>query len=1333
MSKTIFLCRKILSVIMAITIVTSTFVVCVFSNRFGFDAYASEAMINAGENVTWSFDENTGTLNISGTGEMSFYAELLETPWHKYTDMIKKVIIGNGITSIEYYSFSGCSNLENVIISDTVKEIKDCAFRNCVSIENIIIPSSVTSIGDMAFESCIKLTEILIPDGTTDIGAGTFLGCSELSIVTIPDSVISIGGKAFDGTKIYENCADDILYINNHLIKAKNTSMTECVIKNGTKTIAGGAFEGCTALANVTVPNSVIYIGATAFANCTNLVEINIPEDIKLDNAAFRNCTELAEITIRKGTTLGRAIFQNCTNLEKINVSDEIVSIGGSAFYNTEFYNNKSNWENDALYLGNHLIDVNNVVLDTYPVRNNTVIIADYAFAGCSNFTEVVMPDSVKKIGDFAFSYCSALQNVTLSQNLISIGERAFSGCTWLNDIALPVTLTNIGIGAFIDCFPLDFVYYSGTSEQWNKIEKSNDNELFDHAIIVCSDNIEIATNFYCGENVTWLFDKNTGTLTIDGTGDMYDLNDFSTTVPWCGYRESIKKVVIGEGVTSIGSELFNGCSKLEEVTISDSVTVIGESAFSGCYNLDDVYYAGDIAGWCNIEFANPDASPMQEVSRLYIDGVLVEGDVVIPEGVTRIGKGAFRYIGNEVRSLTFPKSLKTIELSAFGSGSWDGSSGFHWINYAGTEEEWNAITIEEDNNWVLNKTVNFNYIETGILTGKCGDNLTWTFDKETNELVINGSGNMDNWNYGEAPWYEFNQEIKKITIDNSVTSIGNYAFAGCAGYMNAPGLTDITIPNSVTFIGDGVFFDCFDIDNIVIPNGVTKIGNFAFGCCESLSNIEIPNSVVSIGNYAFANCDSLKNIAIPDSVASIGEYAFTECINLTSAVIGGGIIEIGYGAFSYCTNLTRVIFDNDTVIPGDSMFSYCSNLTDVTLGQSITETGWGTFSHCTGLKSITIPASVTYITYATFSNCTSLSDVYYNGTEEQWKSVVIDEHNESLLAANIHFKEALSKNVVFDLGYDNLTISYKLVSGEKISIPEDPKRDGYEFVGWTPEVPDVMPENDITFFAVYRKIVNHPSGNVELIFEENSFDQSCNSVLIQEEVPDNIKTELKVSVFGKELICLRVAPVNKDGNKMQVKPGHKVTVKIKVDESKFSASALELLNNDNFDDDPRITVVHLSTDDNYDRITRYTGTQVKYENGYIIFDVNHFSYFYVYIETDTPTISIRNNPVESTVNYGDILCLTAETANMTDGMQVVWYVNGEKKATGKTFRTTIKSDAEITAKIIGSDGNVIADENGNEVSDSQKVTVKDNLWLRIVSFFKNLFRINREVVQSVF
>ena len=313
------------------------------------------------------------------------------------------------------------------------------------------------------------------------------------------------------------------------------------------------------------------------------------------------------------------------------------------------------------------------------------------------------------------------------------------------------------------------------------------------------------------------------------------------------------------------------------------------------------------------------------------------------------------------------------------------------------------------------------------------GSNLTWTLDSE-GVLTISGSGGMHGYGSSDAPWYGSRSRVKSAVIAEGVTSIGESAFENCRS------LTSVTIPNSVTSIGWSAFFYCKSLTSVTIPDSVTSIGAYAFLGCTSLTSVTIPNSVTSIGGGAFAWCTSLTGIwvtegnshyssdasgvlfskdkttlvqypgafaayAIPDSVTSIGQHAFNGCRSLTSVTIPDGVTSIGAYAFASCTSLTSVTIPDSVTSIGVDAFDGCTSLTSVTIPNSVTSIRDSVFCNCTSLTSMTIPDSVTSIGKRAFYNCTSLTDVYYAGSEAQWKAISISSNgNDDLLTANIHY-----------------------------------------------------------------------------------------------------------------------------------------------------------------------------------------------------------------------------------------------------------------------------------------------------------------------------------------
>ncbi len=318
-------------------------------------------------------------------------------------------------------------------------------------------------------------------------------------------------------------------------------------------------------------------------------------------------------------------------------------------------------------------------------------------------------------------------------------------------------------------------------------------------------------------------------------------------------------------------------------------------------------------------------------------------------------------------------------------------------------------ISEEEDTHYITNEISTFVNARETPTSGTCGENLTWVFDESTGTLTISGTGDMTDYGYdndAHAPWYGFTgiNTIKYVSIENGVTSIGDYAFKNCGS------LSNIEIPNSVTSIGMDAFLGCRNLSNIEIPDSVMSIGESAFDGCDSLSSIKIPDSVTSIGALTFNSCDSLSSIKIPDSVTSIGALAFKACGSLSSIKIPDSVTSIKWGAFHEC-----------------------SSLSSIEIPDGVTSIENQTFKHCSSLSSIKIPDSVTSISPEAFYDCSNLKDVYYSGSKAEWDNISIDTSNECLKNATIHYNSTgpddpgepgdhAGKNVVFLSKWDSAT-----------------------------------------------------------------------------------------------------------------------------------------------------------------------------------------------------------------------------------------------------------------------------------------------------------------------
>ncbi|MFR7829901.1 MAG: leucine-rich repeat protein [Eubacterium sp.] len=296
------------------------------------------------------------------------------------------------------------------------------------------------------------------------------------------------------------------------------------------------------------------------------------------------------------------------------------------------------------------------------------------------------------------------------------------------------------------------------------------------------------------------------------------------------------------------------------------------------------------------------------------------------------------------------------------------------------------------------------------VQTGKCGKNVTYSLDTSTGVLTISGTGKMTDYSYYSSP-FRYDTKIRAVTIDYGVTSIGDFAFFNCTS------LTSVTIPDSVTSIGYAAFKNCRSLTSVTIPNSVTIIWDQAFCFCKSLTSITIPNSVTSIGESVFSRCTSLTSIEVSGNnknYSSLDGVLFnkdkSELIIYPAGKTDGeyeipnSVTSIGEDAFDGCSSLASVTIPNSVTSIGSSAFCYCTSLSSVTIPDSVTSIDQCVFIYCTSLSSVTIPNSVASIDANAFNDCTSLKDVYYTGSQSDWKKIRIGDYNQYLTNATIHY-----------------------------------------------------------------------------------------------------------------------------------------------------------------------------------------------------------------------------------------------------------------------------------------------------------------------------------------
>ena len=258
---------------------------------------------------------------------------------------------------------------------------------------------------------------------------------------------------------------------------------------------------------------------------------------------------------------------------------------------------------------------------------------------------------------------------------------------------------------------------------------------------------------------------------------------------------------------------------------------------------------------------------------------------------------------------------------------------------------------------------------------------------------------------------YPSNKLDETYTIPNSVTYVYSFAF-----FVNK-NIKNITIPENVEAIGKAAFFGCENIERIMIPKNVESIGSAAFSSCRSLKTIDVAKdnpSYREIDGALFTSDMSIligypsgktdTTYIVPNGVKYVGDWVFSECYRLVNITLPDELLVIGGSAFYACTGLKSITIPNSVKYIGGIAFELCENIQTITIPSGVEEIGEETFMQCTSLKSINIPKSVTKIGNSAFDCCDSLTDVYYEGSSSQWRSINIAEYNTALTSANIHF-----------------------------------------------------------------------------------------------------------------------------------------------------------------------------------------------------------------------------------------------------------------------------------------------------------------------------------------
>ena len=531
-----------------------------------------------------------------------------------------------------------------------------------------------------------------------------------------------------------------------------------------------------------------------------------------IGDCAFSGCSSLKTVSIPNSVSIiGDGAFGYCSSLKTVSIPNSVSIIGDGAFGDCSSLKTVS-IPSSVTWIGEYVFS-DCTALETIEIPTSVTYIKEGSFSGCIKLTSINIPNSITTIGNYVFSGCSALESIEIPNSVNLIGSYAFSGCNSLKSIEIPNSVNFIGTGAFSGCNSLTKAVFVDGIVELEILDLDNDTSA-EYDIFKYSPLEEV----YLGRNLS------PGTI-------------------FAG-QENLKKVSIGNTVTKISSHTFQGCSSLESVSISNSVTTIGDCAFSDCSALKSIEIPNGVT-WIG-KSAFSDCSALKSIE--------------IPNGVTWIGECAFERC-SALKSIEIPNGVTWIGEYVFsGCSALESIEIPNSVNFIGSRafNGCNSLTKAVFVDGIVE-------LEILDLDGDMNSNFD-LFDSCPLEEVYLGR------NLGHGAFFAGQENLKKVSIGNTVTKISSRTFERCSS------LESVSISNSVTTIGYRAFKDCSALKSIEIPNGVTWIGECAFEDCSALESIEIPNGVTWIGEYAFARCSALESLLLGSGLSTIGICTFHRC-----------------------------------------------------------------------------------------------------------------------------------------------------------------------------------------------------------------------------------------------------------------------------------------------------------------------------------------------------------------------------------------------------------------------------------------------------------------------
>ena len=590
----------------------------------------------SGGNLTWVFTSDR-TLTISGSGAMADY-EGYGSPWYDYAvsyvsdkEIIKKIVVHEGVTSIGNYAFENCWNAESISLPGSVERIGSHAFDNCRLVESLQLPSALRECGAYAFNACYALKSIAIPDGVSALPESMFSGCTALAEVTLPDGLERIGESAFS------SCA---------LVSVR--------IPESVAAIEDRAFNGCDALKSVEW-DAVAYPDLEESVLPANVTSITFGERVGRIPARLCAGTGITELAVPASVEeIGDFAFQRCTALAKVLLGNGVKRIGMRAFDRAGI--------SEEVVLPDGLVEMDEYVFADCAKLPGVVwgkgltTIPSYTFSGCSALARMEIPDHVTAIESRAFSECAQLAELVVGKGVASIGGMAFYGCGNLSRVEWnAVDCAVYSAGSFASSlsevvFGDEVAYIPAAPFQNASITEvripENVERMGDRAFSGASALSRVEWNAVrCADFSRQLFSSNVASVTFGSKVEYIPAYLCNGT--------QISEVVIPSQVEGVGAYAFGACSNLARLQVGAGVAAVGKSAFYSVNLAQVEWNAVDCADFNK----NNVAFPVSDAAMT----------ITVGNGVQRI-PAYFCYQCRGLTSLVFesPSSLQRVEEYAF-------------------------------------------------------------------------------------------------------------------------------------------------------------------------------------------------------------------------------------------------------------------------------------------------------------------------------------------------------------------------------------------------------------------------------------------------------------------------------------------------------------------------------------------------------------------------------------------------------------------------------------------------------------------------------------------